>query len=396
MQRVLVWWSMVLLVIPLSVTAAEISGSVSFEYRHFFEEALDPQQHNNDLSVSIQPEFYHAWDDNQQSFTFTPFYRADLNDDERSHFDIRELSWLKAADAYELRVGVRKVFWGVTESQHLVDIINQTDLLENPDGEDKLGQPMLNLALINDWGTLDLFVLPYFRERTFPGVEGRLRSIPRVDTDNPLYQSPDKEKHIDYAARWFKTIDDWDIGISHFYGTSRDPAFIAGLDGGGNPVLRPVYNLIHQTGIDVQATKEAWLWKLEMIRRSGQGETYSAATFGLEYTLHGILESSSDLGVVVEYLYDDRRQNATTPFEDDMLLALRWTRNDVASTEALFGVIFDLGGDGLFYNLEATRRFSDNMKLTLEARVYSDIASSDPIYSLRNDDYIHAELAYYF
>lgn len=385
-----------LLLLPFTATAVEISGSLNLEYRYFLQDALDPQQSSANASVSIQPEFYHAWDDNQQSITFTPFYRYDQHDNERSHFDIRELSWLKAAEAYELRVGVRKVFWGVTESQHLVDIINQTDLLENPDGEDKLGQPMINLALINDWGTLDLFVLPYFRERTFPGVEGRLRSIPRVDTDNPVYQSKDKEKHIDYAARWFKTIDDWDIGLSHFYGTSRDPLFVAGVDGGGNPVLRPVYNLIHQTGVDVQVTKDEWLWKLEMIRRSGMGETYNAVTLGLEYTFFGIAQSSADLGVVAEYLYDDRKQNATTPFEDDLLLALRWTRNDVASTEALLGVIVDTDGDGRFYNFEASRRFSDNMKLTIETRIYSGIPSSDPIYSLRNDDYIHAELAYYF
>jgi len=60
---------------------------------------------------------------------------------------------------HRLQVG----FWGVTEFQHLVDIINQTDLVENIDTEDKLGQPMINLALINDWGTVDLFIMPYFR-----------------------------------------------------------------------------------------------------------------------------------------------------------------------------------------------------------------------------------------
>ena len=47
-------------------------------------------------------------------------------------------------DAY----GVRRVFWGVAESNHLVDVINQTDAIENPDQEDKLGQPMLNLAYV--------------------------------------------------------------------------------------------------------------------------------------------------------------------------------------------------------------------------------------------------------
>ena len=52
------------------------------------------------------------------------------------------------------------MFWGVTESQHLVDVVNQTDLVENPDGEEKLGQLMVNLTVARSWGTLNLFVAP--------------------------------------------------------------------------------------------------------------------------------------------------------------------------------------------------------------------------------------------
>ena len=58
-----------------------------------------------------------------------------------------------------MRVGVGKVFWGVTESRHLVDVVNQSDFVEDLDGEDKLCQPMLALTLKLVWGTFDLFVL---------------------------------------------------------------------------------------------------------------------------------------------------------------------------------------------------------------------------------------------
>ena len=93
-------------------------------------------------------------------------------DSERTHFDIRELFGLWVFERWELGVGIRKVFWGVTESQHLVDIINQTDLVDSIDGEEKLGQPMVNVSIPHEWGTVDLFILPYFRERTFPGRDG--------------------------------------------------------------------------------------------------------------------------------------------------------------------------------------------------------------------------------
>lgn len=128
----------------------EISGYVGAENLGFFNEGIDSRQHNNYISGVIQPEFYRRWDNDKQSFTFVPFYRYSQHDNRRTHFDIRELTWEKAADLWELRVGFHKVFWGVTEGIHLVDIINQTDFVENTDGEDKLGQPMINFAWVND------------------------------------------------------------------------------------------------------------------------------------------------------------------------------------------------------------------------------------------------------
>ena len=83
-------------------------------------------------------------------------------DDQRTHADLREAYWAWQDDEYELIVGVDKVFWGVAESRHLVDIINQTDLVEDLDEEDKLGQPMVNVSVQRDWGRLGFYLLPYF------------------------------------------------------------------------------------------------------------------------------------------------------------------------------------------------------------------------------------------
>ncbi|NIP75689.1 MAG: hypothetical protein GTN90_06820, partial [Xanthomonadales bacterium] len=102
----------------------------------------------------------------------------------RSHADLREANWLRIGDGWDLVAGIDKVFWGVTESRHLVDIVNQDDRVEDIDGEDKLGQPMLNLNLLRDWGTVSLFVLPGFRERAFPDRGDRLRgSLPVAEGD---------------------------------------------------------------------------------------------------------------------------------------------------------------------------------------------------------------------
>lgn len=375
--------------------AGEWRGNIAGEFRYFPEEALDQRQFDGaNWSLSAQPEYYTQWDDGNQLFVFTAFARLDQNDDERTHADIRELAWTKVAETWELKIGIRKVFWGVTESQHLVDIINQTDLVENIDGEEKLGQPMINLNLVQDWGTLGLFVLPYFRERTFPGVEGRLRTIPPIDTDNPIYESSDEEKHIDLAVRWSHFIDIWDIGLSYFYGTSRDPLFVPNSDGS---YLLPVYKIINQVGLDVQATVGDWLWKLELISRDGFiDRRYTALTGGFEYTLVGIMETQYDLGLLSEYLFDDRGKDATTPFDNDLMFGGRFTFNDVQSTEILAGIIFDLDNDSRMAILEASRRLGDAWKLTVEARGFNNIKFNDALYNFRHEDHLHAELAWYF
>lgn len=376
--------------------AGEWSGYLSAELRGFNQSGLDPRQDDLGLSLAAQPEYYHRWDDDRQSFTFVPFLRWDQDNTRRTHLDIRELTWQRTAEHWELRVGIRKLFWGVTESVHLVDIVNQTDLVENLDGEDKFGQPMLNLALVRDWGTVDLFLLPGFRPRSFPGPDGRLRTQPVVDVHHPLYESDRGVRHIDWALRWGHSTGEWDIGLSHFSGTSREPRLVPTLRAGTLPILQPYYGQIDQTGLDLQATLDAWLWKLECISRGTDQGRYTALAGGFEYTLYGIGDGDTDLGLLAEYLFDDRGNRATTPFQNDLFIGARLTLNDAQSSELLAGLIFDLDGDTRFYSLEASRRIGQDWKLALEARGVAGTSPNDPLAFLRRDAYVQAELAWYF
>ncbi|MFQ5328425.1 MAG: hypothetical protein ACE5D4_00355 [Thermodesulfobacteriota bacterium] len=390
---------LLLLFFSLSITpgagASELSGYLSGESRLFANPPLFTGQDRHDASAAFQPEFYHEWEGGH-SFTAVPFVRLDSADSERTHFDIREFFGLWLFERFEVGVGIRKIFWGVTESQHLVDIINQTDLVESIDGEEKLGQPMVNLSIPHEWGALDLFILPWFRERTFPGREGRLRSSLVVDTDQTTYENGAEENHIDFAVRYSHTIGDWDIGLSHFRGTGRDPSLLPGTDSGGNPVLLPRYEQINQTGIDAQLITGEWLWKMEAIYRSGQGNSFAALTGGFEYTLVGIAGSRMDLGIISEWLYDDRGDGAPTPFENDIMAGMRLAVNDAEGTEALLGMIQDIGSSARFLSLESSRRFGDHLKTSLEIRLFLAQPPDDLLYDLRDDDLMRIEVAYYF
>jgi len=388
--------AIIALVIMSAASAGEWSGSIALETRLFRHDGADTRQDSDSLSMSFLPEYYAEWNDGRDSLTFEPFIRIDSGDSERTHADIRELMWIHVADNWELHLGIGKVFWGVTESRHLVDIINQTDLVENLDGEDKLGQPMAHLSWVRGWGTVDLFMLPGFRERTFPGKRGRLRTVPYVDSDLARYEDSRKQRHIDWAARWSRSVDIWDIGISHFSGTSREPRMVSTRDRSGNPVLSPFYDQINQTGLDVQATVDEWLLKLEWISRRGQGQRYSAMTAGFEYSVVGILDSAHDLGLLAEYLYDGRGKDSPGLFEDDLFMGARWVWNDSQDTEFLAGMVLDAGSSERSFRLEGSRRIGQGLKLNVEAQMFTNIPGHSSFSHFNREDFVQVELAWHF
>lgn len=377
----------------------DVSTVVDVEVRVFPHAPSHSQQRDATLSpsLSFEPEIIYEWNGRDDRFTFKPFARWDRDDPERTHADLREASWLHLDDGWDTVVGVDKVFWGVTESRHLVDIINQTDGVENTDGEDKLGQPMVNVNVERDWGATSLFVLPGFRERTFADVKGRFAGVLAIDRDNATYDVGAKERHVDLALRWRQTYGDWDIGVAHFRGTSREPRLIK-TSKNGTTVLTPHYDLIDQSSLDMQHTTDATLWKLEAISRRGHGERFFAAVGGFEHTLYGIADSQADLGLLAEYQYDGR-DAATAPVtsaDDDVFIGARLTLNDEQDTSLLAGALVDRATQSTVMSLEAERRLTDQLKLAIEARVLTNIDARDILSSIEDDDVLIVRLSSYF
>ncbi len=376
--------------------AHEFSGFIGAEARLFPNSARHLGQQDESASLVAKPEYYHEFEDGS-SFTFAPFYRLDSADSERTHFDIRELTFLWLEEDFELRLGVRKVFWGATEILHLVDIINQTDLVENIDTEDKLGQPMVNISFSRDWGTVDLYWLPYFRERTFPGTGGRLRGAAVIDTDRTEYESGAREWHSDWAVRYSHFFGDWDIGLAQFVGTNREPTLLNGTDSEGKAIIIPRYEQILQTSVDLSLVTGEWLWKGEALYRTGQGnDDYFAWTGGFEYTFIRVWNSQMDLGLIAEWMFDTREEEASNAFENDLAGGIRLALNDAASTEALFGWVQDLNSQARFLFLEASRRFGDHLLLTAELRAFINQPAEDFFFEQRDDEIMQIELVYYF
>ncbi|MFT5759414.1 MAG: hypothetical protein ACI9LM_004176 [Alteromonadaceae bacterium] len=400
--------SSLLLIPQLQANEFELSGKVAIEQRKFFSRhQFNGQFKHSQASILIEPELYWNWNDGDDSLIFKPFYRLDEQDDNRSHGDIREFSYIHASDDWELRAGIRKVFWGVTEFQHLVDVINQTDSVEDIDGEDKLGQLMLNLSLVRDWGIVDLYVLPGFRERTFGDKKSRLRGPYVVDTDNIEYQSSAQEQHVDLVARWSHSLGDVDFGTYWFHGTNRDPiitleqrAYETENDALTEQVLTQYYSQMDQFGLDIQMILDDWLWKFETIYRDTQFEDYWATQSGFEYSFIGVFDSAIDVGLLMEYSWDSRGEGKLDKpganFQNDVFFGTRLAFNDMQSSAVLVGFSADLDHNAFSFLVEANRRLGDNYKVSVDVRLFQSNSPLDQLYSLKNDDHAQLSIEWYF
>jgi len=224
-----------------------------------------------------------------------------------------------------------------------------------------------------------------------------------VDTDNAQYESSAEQWHSDFAVRYSHYVGDLDFAISHFSGTSRDPSF---KPNGSmtNPKLNPYYAIVDQTGLELQYIYDEWLLKFEGVTNSGTqnaagvSERYSAAVFGFEFTQVGIFESSADLGWILEYLFDDRKELAPHNLERDVFAGWRYAFNDEDSSEILAGMIYDPKTEEMMYSVEANKRLANDLKLNIEVRAFQGAESggAKKTVLLRDDDYIQLELVKYF
>jgi hypothetical protein len=347
-------------------------------------------------SAAWEPGFFMNVTDNM-NFELILFGRVDQHDRNRTHGDIREGFFELFFDEWTFGFGIHKVFWGVTESRHLVDIINQTDLVEDFDTDIKLGQAMVTTSYTNDKaGTFSLYVMSWARPLVFPGPEGRPTLPVPVDNDLRVYQSRLKQGQIDTALRWSHAMAGFDWGLSYFFGTAREPQLFAITDAAGNPlVLQPVYELIHQGGLDVQYTVESWLLKVESIVRGGQGPTFGAVTGGFEYTFYQVSGSIVDIGLILEYSYDGRDNNTFILFDNDFFTGMRLSLSDVGSTEFLVGSFIDAKDGSVFIAAEASRRFGDSWKILLEGRGYIPQANNI-LRAFQNDAQIQVDIEYHY
>lgn len=304
-------------------------------------------------------------------FTIAGFARAQPVSDERLSADLREGYIAYYGDDFELRAGVLSEFWGLLEGSNIVDIINQRDLVEDFEGDVKLGQPGVGAVTYWDTVSAEVFVLPYFRERRMAEGEDRLR-ISSLDFADAAFENSGDEWHPSAAGRVNLDLGSFSGAVSHFYGVGREPRLVPEFDSFGRPVaLRPTYDTINQTGLEAQVIQGGTVWKLEAFHRFEDGESFFGVGAGLEHEFPNVLGTRASLTPYVEGYYDNRSDTAPlTAFDNDIFLGLRLALNNLSDTQFEATSLFDVENLSSAVSISFSTRISEELRFEASADLF--------------------------
>ncbi|RDH46411.1 hypothetical protein [Zooshikella ganghwensis] len=358
---------------------------------------LFPQKSKNSRQSQFYPELSfegeYIWQSEDNEWLFAPFWRWSYKDSDESYGDMREAYWRKKFDSGDLTVGLRRIFWGTLEAANPVNVINQSDYIVGIEREDKLGQPLASWSWLLEEGELELFMLPWFRPRPFPGLASRPTTSLAVD-NHERYESSHGKHRIDWAMRWYRPIGQADVGLSFFSGTRRSPILTPSPS---SKELQPYYVVNHHLAIDMSLADGNWLWKLELMGGQELNEGFSSVSAGLEYTITGIMESRYDLGLIAEAYRDDRNAKAAGWWQQDIAVGGRLSLNDAAGSEIKLLYIQDFDYKSSLIKLDAGMRIGEKWKLSLLTYVDIGIDQQDPhLGFLKDNSWSTIEMTYYY
>ncbi len=377
-----------ILIVFTMVQAAHADGNVkaklTVESRFYPNSNIGTLEDGQSLELNIE-----AYQDFGRARGVLEFIaRLDDQDSGRRILDARQAYISSEIAGFEIYVGNRQVFWGKAESANVVDVINQRDSAADQGNVGKLGAPSLSIESYGDYGDVQIWYLPNFREVTFN--DATAHPSVGLPIKAARYQRPEGKYADDFALRFATVIDDLDLAGSFFHGTARTP--ILSLEDMGT-ALEPYYPEQRSFGLEVQYTGDATLLKWESLHGKQDGRKFSASVGGLEYTHYSVFDKVWDLGLIAEAQYDDRPQAAADQF---YVAGLRLTFNDTQDTNLLLLISQDEAREQSLISFEASRRLNSWSSLDLGAKFFESKSSSSMFDSFDDDDVISIKLNMFF
>lgn len=413
--------AVLLLALPDAAVAQDFTYGGTFEttLRYYPQDGLLPGQ----TEAGIAPIFSGdlttrtRFDSGTLAFELSGLYNTETGE---GFIDIPRGYYQYFGEGFDLLVGSNIEYWGVSESNRVVDSVNQRYVIDQTVDYISLGQPMVNLNL--GWGfntSLGLYGLFYFRDRELGSEATRFRSPFLMSNNDAIYEEGNG-RNADFAAR-FRTSANilWggvDLALSYFEGTNRAPSSLPEIciepsgafdqdDCGtilsnanlGNLTAVPYYAKLRRYGLETVYSNGDVQLTFEGAISQSLGETYYSVIAGAQYSFGGIGPTGDTLTLVAEYLYDDRSLiQPLTIYDDDVFLGFAYNGNDVNGTAIRGGIYYDVNSDAQIYTLSYSRRIGDALRFEVSGFALNSASTADPIIFAQDDGFIEVSLSYFF
>jgi hypothetical protein len=363
--------------------------------RYFPNSPVSLEQTDEDVSLRISGYYESCYGENNLFlFQAEPFMHFSQNDHKLQHFDFRSLNIKHLNHYFNFALGFDKVHWGVMESDNIVDVINQIDFLESFVGKEKLGQPMARASFRSrTFGVVDFFLLPFFREQKYPGEKSRLR-LPLPVSESVSYESARGKKHVDFASRWALSKNFYEVALSYFQGTRRNPDYALAFSSGGQLELQPSYPQLKQGGFELILIPSFALIKFEGVYSHTKQRSHTAHTIGLEKSLLNIFSTEASINTIIEYYRDNRQSSISSIYKNEIITGVSLHLNDINDTKFKVGMAYDLKSQQRVESIGFQRRLNQNILLALESRYIDKVKPDDYLYPFRKDSFIEVRLDY--
>ncbi len=370
---------------------------------HYYPKSNNELQEYGNSSFVMQAELSHAWN-NSFFMKLTPFARLDAEYDDRNSTQIKEfeLEYLNGRNLFH--IGQRLLSWSTVETVNVLpitvaDVVNQRDIQGDPDGQEKLGRPMLSYTILGETTQLELHYMPFFVERLQPLIQSREHFAGGNFSiiEDGIYTDEDEETKASYAAKFEWVVGANNLALFHYSGYRNEPLYTP-ID---NENLQQLYFSTNTSGITLQSSISSWLIKLEAAYNDTEENNdyvlpheYSSFIGGVEYTLIRP-NKHADLGFFVEYVYDSRDSGPfRTPFEDDLFYGFRWASNNHDDATLLGGVLSDLDDHANIFHLNYKQRIGNDFGIDITARFY-DIKDDTLMIVYENEHLLNLTFSYY-
>lgn len=308
----------------------------------------------------------------------------------QSGIDLQDAALTYTRDDFQALLGYEIESWSVTEASELTNIVNQIDLERDITGNTRMGQPMLRLSYLSDFGWFGLYYFPLSPERRFDPVFG-LNGI------DAIYDTGRQDREPGYALRYRHTLGAVEVGAFGYRGLDKSPVPVV-----ENGIPRLFYPEVTQHGLSLQALLGDTYLRSEVLAISGRpdrtGTIRDSLSYGFEIEdqTYGVFGMDADLSLLAAYTRNSLGRSSTELLQDDLSLGAKLNWNNVGSTELSLLLTHDLTFGSTFASLGFEARLRDNLKLELDVVEYFDVHADDILAPLQDAGHARLELTLFF